>query len=127
MTGYLTIGYGNNEPVQYFVTNYGVHETLTWIKGAHVMKMGADISRNRFNQPYFNNARGSMTASGIWTGNGTATNGDAVADLVLGLLTSSSITRRPSEQLHAEPRNRRVLYRRLEDPARPDPKSRAAL
>ncbi len=91
VTGYLAIGYGNNEPVQYFVTNYGVHETLTWIKGAHVMKMGVDISRNRFNQPYFNNARGSMTASGIWTGNGTATNGDAIADLELGLLGSSSI------------------------------------
>ena len=91
VTGYLNIGYGNNEPVQYFVTNYGIHETVTWIKGSHVMKLGADISRNRFNQPYFNNARGSMTASGIWTGNGTATNGDAVADLELGLLASSSI------------------------------------
>ncbi len=92
VTGYLAMGYGNNEPVQYFVTNYGVHETLTWIKGAHVMKMGVDFSWNRFNQPYFNNARGSMTASGIWTGNGTATNGDAIADLELGLLASSSIT-----------------------------------
>jgi hypothetical protein len=92
VTGYTNIGYGNNEPVQYFVTNYGIHETLTMIRSAHVLKMGADISRNRFNQPYFNNARGSMTASGIWTGNGTATNGDAVADLELGLLASSSIT-----------------------------------
>ncbi len=92
VTGYLAIGYGNNEPVQYFVTNYGVHETLTSIKGAHVMKMGVDLSFNRFNQPYFNNARGSMTASGIWSGNGTATNGDAIADLELGLLASSSIT-----------------------------------
>jgi hypothetical protein len=92
VTGYLAMGYGNNEPVQFFVTNYGFHETLTWIKGAHVMKMGADISRNRFNQPYFNNARGSMTASGIWTGNGTAANGDAIGDLLLGLLGSSSIT-----------------------------------
>src|SRR5262249_23164210 len=88
----LAIGYGNNEPVQYFVTNYGVHETLTWIKGAHVMKTGIDISKNRFNQPYFNNARGSMTASGIWSGNGTATNGDAIADLLLRLLASWSIT-----------------------------------
>jgi hypothetical protein len=91
VTGYLNIGYGNNEPVQFFVTNYGFHETLTWIKGGHVMKMGVDVSRNRFNQPYFNNSRGSVTASGIWSGNGTASNGDAVADLLLGLLGSSSI------------------------------------
>jgi hypothetical protein len=92
VTGYLAIGYSNNEPVQYYVTNYGIHETLTWIKGAHIMKVGADLSRNRFNQPYFNNARGTMTASGIWTGNRTATNGDGIADLELGLLASSTIT-----------------------------------
>ncbi len=91
VTGYLNIGYGNNEPVQYFVTAYGIHETLTWIKGAHVMKMGADLSWSRFNQPYFNNLRGSMTASGSWSGNGTATNGDAVANLLLGLVNASSI------------------------------------
>ncbi len=92
VTGYLAVGYSNNEPVQYFVTNYGFHETLTWIKGAHILKFGADTSRNRFNQPYFNNARGTMTASGIWSGARTATNGDGIADLELGLLASSTIT-----------------------------------
>ncbi|HEY3837746.1 MAG TPA: carboxypeptidase regulatory-like domain-containing protein [Bryobacteraceae bacterium] len=91
VTGYLAIGYSNNEPVQYFVTNFGVHETLTWIKGAHILKMGTDLSRNRFNQPYYNNARGTMTASGIWSGDRTATNGDGIADLELGLLASSTI------------------------------------
>ena len=74
------------------MTNYGIRETVTWIKGDHVLKFGYDYSRNRFNQPYFNNAHGTMTASGIWSGARTATNGDAVADLELGLLASSSIT-----------------------------------
>jgi hypothetical protein len=92
VTGYLAMGYSNNEPVNYYVSTYGIRETLTWIKAEHSFKFGYDYSRTRFNQPYYNNARGTMTASGIWSGNGTATNGDAIADLELGLLASSSIT-----------------------------------
>src|SRR5581483_7836952 len=92
VTGYLAMGYSNNEPVNYYVSTYGLRETMTWIRGAHSFKFGYDYSRTRFNQPYYNNARGTMTASGIWSGNGTATNGDAIADLELGLLASSTIT-----------------------------------
>jgi hypothetical protein len=92
VTNYLPVGYTANEPIQYFVTNFGARETMTWIKGDHVFKWGMDVSRNRFIQPFFNNAHGSMTASGIWSGARTATNGDAVADLEMGLLASSSIT-----------------------------------
>jgi hypothetical protein len=33
-----------------------------------------------------------MTANGVWTGNGTASNGNALADLMLGLLNTSTIT-----------------------------------
>jgi hypothetical protein len=65
---------------------------LSWLKSGHVLKWGYDLSRYQFNQPYFNNSRGSMTASGIWTGNGTAANGNAIGDLLLGLLASSSNT-----------------------------------
>ncbi len=92
MTGYPSIGNTANEPIQFFVTNFGVRETVTWIKGEHVMKFGVDNSQNRFNMPFFNNSHGTMTASGIWSGAGTATNGDAIADLELGLLASSTIT-----------------------------------
>ena len=84
------MGFTANEPI-HFVTNFGVRETVTWIKGDHVFKWGVDVSRNRFIQPFFNNAHGSMTASGIWSGARTATNGDAVADLEMGLLASASI------------------------------------
>jgi hypothetical protein len=92
MTNYLSLGYANNEPIQFFVTNYGVRETLTWIKGDHVFKFGVDNSQNRFNQPYFNNARGTIVENGIWSGARTTTNGDAVADLEMGLPASSTIT-----------------------------------
>ena len=43
-----------------------------------------------------------MTASGIWSGAGTATNGDAIADLEMGLLTS----------FHASPRRLQHNYMR---------------
>jgi hypothetical protein len=92
VTGYPSIGNTANEPIQFFVTNYGVRETLTWIKGAHVMKFGIDNSQNRFNMPFFNNSHGTIVMSGIWSGNRTATNGDAIADLEMGLPASSSIT-----------------------------------
>ncbi len=92
VTGYPDIGNTNNEPIQFFVTNFGVRETVTWIKGAHVLKFGLDNSQNRFNMPYFNNSHGTMTASGVWSGARTATNGDGLADLEMGLLASSSIT-----------------------------------
>ena len=92
VTNYLALGFANNEPVQFFVSDIQFGAKMTWIKASHNIKFGTDISRTRFNQPYFNNSRGSMTASGVWTGNGTAANGDAFADLLLGLLASSSNT-----------------------------------
>src|SRR5215813_6792038 len=35
ITNFLSMGYSNNEPVYYYVTTYGIRETLTWIKGEH--------------------------------------------------------------------------------------------
>jgi hypothetical protein len=107
VTGYPTIGNTNNEPIQFFVTNFGVRETITWIKGAHVLKFGVDNSQNRFNMPFFNNAHGSMTANGIWSGNGTATNGSAIADLEMGLMNASSIT---TQIAHNYMRNREDAF-----------------
>ena len=92
ITNFLPIGYAANQPVQYFVTDYQIGDKTTWIKGKHVLKFGVDLSKTLFNQPYNNNSRGTMTANGIWTGGGTAANGDAFGDLLLGLLNTSTIT-----------------------------------
>jgi hypothetical protein len=92
VTNYLSLGFAANEPVQYFVTDWQFGDTFTWIKAKHVLKWGFTYDRYQFNQPYFNNSRGTMTANGNWTGNGTAANGNAIGDLLLGLLNSSSIT-----------------------------------
>jgi len=41
--------------------------------------------RTRFNEPYYNNSRGTITASGSWTG-------DAFADVLLGVINASTNT-----------------------------------
>ena len=96
VTNYATLGYAANEPVQFFVSDYQIGDVLTWIAGKHILKAGIDLSLDQFNQPFYNNQRGTMTANGVWTGNGTASNGNALADLMLGLLSSSTITQIPT-------------------------------
>ena len=95
-TNYASLGFPANQPVQFFVSDYQVGDVLTWVKGRHILKFGLDLEMEQFNQPYYNNQRGTMTANGVWTGNGTAANGDAFADLLLGLINSSSITTVPN-------------------------------
>ena len=91
-TNYLSVGFANNQPVSYFVTDYQTGGKVTFVKSKHVLKTGVDISKYTFNQPYYNNSRGTMTANGVWTGAGAAANGNAIGDLLLGLLNTSSIT-----------------------------------
>ena len=102
VTNYLAIGYAANEPVQYFVTDWQLGNTFTWIKGKHVVKFGIDYARYQFNQPFFNNSRGTMTANGALTGGGTAANGNSVGDLLLGMLNSSSNTTQTSRNYMRE-------------------------
>ena len=96
VTNYASMGFAANEPLSFFVTDYQPGDVLTWVKGKHVLKFGVDISIDQFNQPYYNNSRGTFTANGVWTGNGTAANGDAFGDLLLGLLNASTITANPT-------------------------------
>ena len=60
VTNYLSLGYANNEPVQYFVTDWQYGVKFTWIKNTHVLKFGANYAHFQFNQPYLNNSRGTM-------------------------------------------------------------------
>jgi hypothetical protein len=92
VTNYLAVGFAANEPVQYFVTDWQWGGKFTWIKAKHVVKWGFDYARYQINEPYYNNSRGTMTANGVWTGAGTAVNGNSIGDLLLGLLNTASNT-----------------------------------
>jgi hypothetical protein len=82
-SGYQQLGGGANLPVAFFVNNFTPGDTLTWVKGAHLFKFGGDVLRTQFNQPYWNNNRGTFNFTGSWTGN-------PAADLMLGMMNSDS-------------------------------------
>src|SRR4029078_11532138 len=88
ITSFLSVGYAANEPVQYFVNDYQWGGKFTWIKANHIVKWGFDYARYQFNQPYFNNARGTMTFNGVWTSgaNNAVLGGNSIADVLLGLI-----------------------------------------
>jgi len=80
---HFQLGTGASEPVQYAVTDIQEGATFTWVKSKHVIKAGFDGSRVRFNQPYFNNQRGTFRFLGRWTG-------APIGDLLLGLLNNAT-------------------------------------
>src|SRR5262249_2575269 len=58
-------------------------DTLTWVRGKHLFKVGGDILRTQFFQPYYNNNRGTFNFLGKWTN-------QPYADFLLGLPDSAS-------------------------------------
>lgn len=79
----MTLGDGANMPVAFFVTNIQASDTLTMVKSRHVIKFGGDVLRTRFNQPYYNNNRGTFNFLGRWTS-------APFADFLLGLPETTS-------------------------------------
>ena len=73
------IGTGANQPVQYHVTDWQYGVKFTWITGKHNIKFGYNSNFVQFNQPYFNNQRGTYRFRGRRTGN-------PIADMQLGWL-----------------------------------------
>ncbi len=82
---YLPIGSAAVQPVAYHVTVLQLSNKFTWIKGKHAMKWGWDIERVRFNQPFYDNSRGTFNFQRNWTNH-------SVADLLLGMLQSTTRT-----------------------------------
>jgi outer membrane receptor protein involved in Fe transport len=83
ITGIAALGDANNMPVDFVVNNFEYADTLTWVKGRHVVKGGFSILHTQFNQPYNNNNRGTLTITGSWTT-------QPYADFLLGLLNAST-------------------------------------
>ncbi len=81
---HFELGTDANQPVQFHVTDIQYNGKLTWVKSKHVIKAGFDYSRVRFNQPYYNNQRGTYNFQGRWT---TA----PIGDVLLGLPNNTSL------------------------------------
>jgi len=83
ITNFEALGDGSNLPVHFTVNNFDTADTVTWVKGTHILKFGGDLLHVQFYQPYNNNNRGTYTFTGSWTG-------QPYADFLLGLPNSTS-------------------------------------
>ncbi|MBI4471940.1 MAG: hypothetical protein HY646_04680, partial [Acidobacteria bacterium] len=86
ITGFGTIGEPTNEPQDRRVHTYHYYDALTWIKGNHTMKFGADIRRMLNNFNFNSTVRGQFNFTGRYTGVG-------LADALLGYPQVVSLNR----------------------------------
>jgi outer membrane receptor protein involved in Fe transport len=82
-SGYQQLGPGTNFPMVYFVNSLPLGDTLTWVRGAHLVKAGIDVLHTQTIDAFVNNSRGTYNFNGYWTG-------QSYADFLLGYLNSAS-------------------------------------
>jgi len=85
MLDHYPLGSANAQPVQYHVTTIQGGFKFTWIKSRHALKWGFDAERVRFNQPFFDNMRGTFNFQDRWTNH-------TVGDFLLGMMQSATRT-----------------------------------
>jgi hypothetical protein len=87
VTGYATLGGPSNNPQNIVNNEYQVTDQVIWTHKAHTTTFGLDIRRNKENVLSILTGRGAYT----YTASTSApTTGNAMADLLLGLPTTSS-------------------------------------
>jgi len=87
VTGYSTLGGATNLPSERDDTTYQAIESLLWTKGKHSFKFGGDYRKFFSTNLQTSNGRGSLSFTGSAPG---VTSGYPLADLLLGLPTTSS-------------------------------------
>jgi hypothetical protein len=76
-SGYITLGPAYDYPKLWSFNNYQYAGALTWIRGRHTVKLGADFLRMQYFSRQFGDTRGRITFLGRFTN-------EPMADLVLG-------------------------------------------
>jgi hypothetical protein len=87
ITGYSTLGGATNLPSERDDTTYQFIESLLWTKGKHAFKFGGDYRKFFSTNLQTSNGRGTLSFTGSAPG---VTSGYPLADLLLGLPTTSS-------------------------------------
>lgn len=77
------LGDSTSLPLDITINTYDTGEALSWTRGRHMFKFGADALRTQFFQLLDSNSRGSFNFLGRWTS-------DPWADFLLGLPDSTS-------------------------------------
>jgi outer membrane receptor protein involved in Fe transport len=80
--GYIILGPAYDLPKIWAYNNYQYNASLTWIKGRHSLKFGADFLRYQYFSRSYGDTRGRFQFNGRFTG-------ESFADMELGWLSSS--------------------------------------
>ncbi len=83
ISGYSTLGGATNLPQNRRDNTFNYIDVLSYSKGAHNFRVGADVKHFIYNLSYYQNGRGVFAFNGQYTGN-------ALADFLLGDLLSTS-------------------------------------
>jgi len=68
VTNMVNLGNAKSTPGVFTVNIFEWADTVTWVKGRHMVKFGGTIQRNQFFQPFYNNNRGIFNFNGRSTG-----------------------------------------------------------
>jgi len=85
--GYTPLGDSEWLPEHVYENIYQIADTLSWTKGKHSMKFGADFRRQTRNFYQVMAPRGLFQFSGLYSGAGNP--GDGLADLMMGIATAT--------------------------------------
>jgi hypothetical protein len=92
IAGYQQLGSPPNTATDFGTSVTEVADTLTWIKGEHTLKVGADVRWQRLNVVQPPSPTGSFTFSSLFTDQpGTANTGTPLASFLLGQVQQFSI------------------------------------
>ncbi len=83
VTGYASMGDPTKDPEALIENDYQYSDTLTWVKGQHLLKFGGTALRTQMFQSVNNALRGNISFLGKWTN-------AAFADALLGYIDSAS-------------------------------------
>jgi hypothetical protein len=81
-TGYIILGPAYDYPKIWSFNNYQYTGALTWMRGRHTLKLGADYLRMQYFSRQYGDTRGRLTFNGRFTG-------ETYADMLLGWASSS--------------------------------------
>lgn len=81
-----------NDPFVYDLRNYQISDMVTWVKGTHGIKFGADLIRSNYVENDIRTVRGDFRFRGRNTNTGTGTSSGfrSFADFLLGLPDSTT-------------------------------------
>jgi hypothetical protein len=83
ISGYSTLGGATNLPQSRRDNTLNYIDVLSWSKGSHNFRFGADVKRFVYNLSYYQNGRGVFSFNGQFSGN-------ALADFLMGDLYTTS-------------------------------------